>query len=443
MEKCPPSPHRRSHHHHQKSSSSSSFSRRREGKKKLFSLMIGRTKNVPNSVIIIARAARAAAAATTTAGGDENGAEVSKTGGEISSSEVIKVYPLAEPRIPLKTAGGEQINSMKELTAKAIIGEVLRMSSRDFLPTVTLVFVAGFFAQALNLGGTFLLALIQVHEVEVIAATFVVATQAWKFLCQFLVRIATFKNAYVGDKEEDGTIEKEDDNSDDNTYAKVKPKYAYGVLKQGLELYKSILIIDLRRTLSIAWNGMITIPIPYLGLMRCLDLALCVPVRIFEGKQGGENLKRSTELMLGRKILLLKTFFYLSAIASSVVGLIIGLFALLVPSLATVLLPPVGADPASLGGAAQGLVTGTAFERVWDVGTVTERSATILLLMIAVVLSFFFTLGFRQLIYVFHREVANRWIPPPPPPPRKLPEWAKKLKKKVQFWKKDDVKKST
>jgi hypothetical protein len=63
--------------------------------------------------------------------------------------------------------------------------------------------------------------------------------------------------------------------------------------------------------------------------------------------------------------------------------------------------------------------------------------------MIAVVLSFFFTLGFRQLIYVFHREVANRWIPPPPPPPRKLPEWAKKLKKKVQFWKKDDVKKST
>ena len=183
-----------------------------------------------------------------------------------------------------------------------------------------------------------------------------------KFLCQFLVRIATFKNAYVGDKEEDGTIEKEDDNSDDDKYAKVKPKYAYGVLKQGLELYKSILIIDLRRTLSIAWNGMITIPIPYLGLMRCLDLALCVPVRIFEGKQGGENLKRSTELMPGRKILLLKTFFYLSAIASSVVGLIIGLFALLVPSLATVLLPPVGADPASLGGAAQGLVTGTAVE---------------------------------------------------------------------------------
>ena len=82
-------------------------------------------------MIIIARAPRAAAA-TTTAGGVEDGAEVSKTGGEISSSEVIKVYPLAEPRIPLKTAEGEQINGMKELTAKAIIGEVLRMSSRDF-----------------------------------------------------------------------------------------------------------------------------------------------------------------------------------------------------------------------------------------------------------------------------------------------------------------------
>jgi hypothetical protein len=367
--------------------------------------------------------------------------EIAQTGekGELSSG-TIQVYPLAKPRIPIKVATeGEQINSMKELTAKAIIGEVLRMSWRDFLPTVTLVFVAGFFAQALNLGGTFFLALIQVHEVEVVAATFVVAVQAWKFLCQFLVRIATFKNAYIGDKEQDGTIEKENDNMDDK-YGKIKPKYAYGVLKQGLALYKSILVIDLRRTLSIAWNGIITIPIPYLGIMRCLDLALCVPVRIFEGKQGGENLKRSTELMLGRKILLLKTFFYLSAIASSVVGLIIGLFALLVPSLATILLPPVGADPASLGGAAQGLVTGTAFERVWDVGTVTERSATILLLMIAVMLSFFFTLGFRQLIYVFHREVANRWTPPPPPPPRKLPEWAKKLKKKVQFWKKDDEK---
>ena len=355
-----------------------------------------------------------------------------QTGGEISSEASVTVYPLAKPRIP--KVASEEINSMKELTAKAIIGEVLRISWRDFLPTVALVFVAGFFAQALNLGGTFILALIQVHEVEVIAATFVVAVQAWKFLCQFLVRTATFKNAYVGDKEEDGTLEE----SSDDTYAKVKPNYAYGVLKQGLELYKSILIIDVRRTLSIAWNSIITIPIPYLGIMRCLDLALCVPVRIFEGKHGGENLKRSTELMLGRKMLLLKTFFYLSAIASSVVGLIIGLFALLVPSLATVLLPPVGADPASLGGAAQGLVTGTAFERVWDVGTVTERSATILLLMIAVMLSFFFTLGFRQLIYVFHREVANRWTPPPTPPPGKLSNWAKKLKKKLQFWKKDD-----
>ena len=125
-------------------------------------------------------------------------------------------------------------------------------------------------------------------------------------LCQFLVRTATFKNAYVGDKEEDGTLEE----SSDDKYAKVKPNYAYGVLKQGLELYKSILIIDVAERLSIAWNSIITIPIPYLGIMRCLDLALCVPVRIFEGKHGGENLKRSTELMLGRKMLLLKTFFY-------------------------------------------------------------------------------------------------------------------------------------
>ena len=85
-----------------------------------------------------------------------------QTGGEISS-EASVVYPLAKPRIP--KVASEEINSMKELTAKAIIGEVLRISWRDFLPTVALVFVAGFFAQALNLGGTFILALIQVHEV--------------------------------------------------------------------------------------------------------------------------------------------------------------------------------------------------------------------------------------------------------------------------------------
>jgi hypothetical protein len=367
-----------------------------------------------------------------------NERSLSSTSTSISST-VALVYPLAKTRINPTT---EENMSKDDLTAKAIIGEVLRMSVRDFLPTVMLVFVAGFFAQALNLGGTFLLALIQVHEVEVIAATFVVIVQAWKFLCQFLVRIATFKNAYVGDKEEDEIRREANDNGavvadsivKEDMYAKLKPKYAYGVLKQGFELYKSILVIDLRRTISIAWNGMITIPIPYLGIMRCLDLALCVPVRIFEGKQGGDNLKRSTELMLGRKILLFKTFVYLSAIASGIVGLIIGLFALLVPSLANVLLPPLGADPAALGGAAQGLVTGTAFERVWDVGTATERSATILLLLIAVVLSFFFTLGFRQLIYVFHRECANRWTPPPPPPPKNLPKWVKKL----QFWKKKE-----
>ena len=54
-----------------------------------------------------------------------------------------------------------------------------------------------------------------------------------------------------------------------------------------------------------------------------------------------------------------------------------------------------------VGDAAAGIFTGTAFDRVWDVGTLTEKWATVLLLTCAVAGSFVFTTTLRQLLYVF------------------------------------------
>ena len=56
------------------------------------------------------------------------------------------------------------------LRARDVIRETVRMSVRDLLPCVALICVAGAAAQILNLGGTFLLALI--HDVDIVAALF-------------------------------------------------------------------------------------------------------------------------------------------------------------------------------------------------------------------------------------------------------------------------------
>jgi hypothetical protein len=99
------------------------------------------------------------------------------------------------------------------------------------------------------------------------------------------------------------------------------------------------------------------------------------------------------------------------------------------------------AATASYGDAARGIFSGSAFDRVWDVGNTTEILSTIALLCCAVIGSFAFTTTLRQLIYVMHRETVARWTPPPPPPPED-PDAAKKgiggMLRKLQFWRKDE-----
>ena len=46
--------------------------------------------------------------------------------------------------------------------------------------------------------------------------------------------------------------------------------------------WRTLLFIDARRSLSIVFNSVISWPFFYLGLVRVLDYALCVPVFLFE-----------------------------------------------------------------------------------------------------------------------------------------------------------------
>jgi hypothetical protein len=357
-----------------------------------------------------------------------------------------------------------------DLRATAVVCEVLRMSFRDLVPVATLICVAGAAAQVLNLGGTFLLALLQVHDIEVIATLFLAVVQLWKLCCENMCKIAVMRNA------------RDVDAGDAARWSRANPVNAWAAVAGAYEGYKHVLFIDARRCLSIAWNSVLTIPIPYLGLIKLLDYALCVPVFLFEGKVGAGCLKRSQELMYGSRLLLLRTAFYIVALFSIATGVVVGGFMVLCPTLPTLLLPPkvettaaaageaaaaaaawaqgaaaaVGEEAAAkaaaemvtaatsgptIGDAAAGIFSGSAFDRVWDIGTPAEKWATIALLSFAVAGSFAFTVVLRQLVYVFHREVSARWTPPPPPPPpeeRKEGGGVRGLFRKMQFWKKKD-----
>jgi large-conductance mechanosensitive channel len=214
------------------------------------------------------------------------------------------------------------------------------------------------------------------------------------------------------------------------------------------------LFIDARRLLSIAWNGFLTIPIPYLSVVKVCDYALCVPVFLFEGVHGKECLQRSEELMRGHKLRLLRAGIGVGALMSAAVGVVVGAFAAAVPSLPALLMEPqsVLADAAggageslksSAGDAAMGIFTGTAFDRVWDHGSLTEKWATVILLAFAVLGSFLFSAAVRQLLYVFYRETAARWTPPPPPEEAAAeadadaaPGPVRAFFRKMAFWKK-------
>ena len=330
--------------------------------------------------------------------------------------------------------------------------EILASTRRDFLPAATIICVAGACAQALNLGGTFVLALLNVHDVEVVAVLFLALVNFWKLCCETLARIAQFRNA------------RDVDAGEQTRFARVSLGGAWDAVARAYAAWRLVLFIDARRLLSIAWNSVLTIPIPYLGVVKLLDYALCVPVFLFEGETGARCLERSRELMLGNRLLLLRVALALAGLASLSAGLVVGVFSVLVPTLPALLTetpptppppPPRTGKPESaaseIGGgggglssaaaeAAAGIFTGSAFDRVWDVGTNAEKWATIALLTFAVVGSFAVTVTLRQTVYVFYREVRARWEPPPEPEPEGESEGKRgKIRAffaRMMFWKK-------
>ena len=323
--------------------------------------------------------------------------------------------------------------------ARDIIKETARLTFRDFGSTAAFALVAGAAAQTINLGGTFVLAVAGVHEVELVAALFLVAVQLAKAAAQAAVRVATFRNA------------RDVDCGDVSARARANPRNAWAAIKSAFRTWKYVLLVDARRLASIAWNAFLTIPIPYLALVKACDYALCVPVFLFEGARGKECLRRSEELMRGHRLRLLRAALGTGALASAAVGVVVGVFAVAVPSLPALLMAAEDAGSAaaaegaarSAGDAAMGIFTGTAFDRVWDVGSLGEKWATVALLAFAILGSFTFSAATRQLLYVFYRETAARWTPPPPPEEAAAegegdaaPGPVRAFFRKMAFWKK-------
>jgi hypothetical protein len=369
----------------------------------------------------VRRPARSSAARAARSSGDDGvgGDEASTVG---AASDAPPPLPFEVPP-PAPAA----IAADAPLKAGSIVREILASTRRDFLPAATIICVAGACAQALNLGGTFVLALLNVHDVEVVAVLFLALVNFWKLCCETLARIAQFRNA------------RDVDAGEQTRFARVSLGGAWDAVARAYAAWRLVLFIDARRLLSIAWNSVLTIPIPYLGVVKLLDYALCVPVFLFEGETGTRCLERSRELMLGNRLLLLRVALALAGLASLSAGLVVGVFSVLVPTLPALLTETPVADAAAAEAAA-GIFTGSAFDRVWDVGTNAEKWATIALLTFAVVGSFAVTVTLRQTVYVFYREVRARWEPPPEPEPEGESEGKRgKIRAffaRMMFWKK-------
>ncbi|OUS44869.1 hypothetical protein BE221DRAFT_208659 [Ostreococcus tauri] len=248
---------------------------------------------------------------------------------------------------------------------------------------LVLSLAAGIWAQSVNLGGTFVLAFFRVHTVPVVAAVFGAGVAVWKFACATFVRVAVLERAVGSTNLSSSTFK----------FSLVTFGEAWDILKAAKSSLARLLACDFRRTLSLAWNSLITIPIPYLGVIRMLDFAIAGAVVINEReKSPKEALKRSQELMYGYRLLLLRTAFLCSVVASVLVGGVIGIFLLLVPTLPKVMLPPL--DPVTgtvaTADALSGFINGAAFDRVWSWAHPSQRA--------------------RQLFYA---ETSARYVPAP------------------------------
>ena len=81
------------------------------------------------------------------------------------------------PPFDVPAAPPARLTAPEKLRARDVVAEVIRMAARDFFPASMLICVAGAAAQTLNLGGTFILAILNVHDVEIVAALFLLCVQ--------------------------------------------------------------------------------------------------------------------------------------------------------------------------------------------------------------------------------------------------------------------------
>ena len=314
------------------------------------------------------------------------------------------------------------------LTAVGVVAGVARGTARDATTALALALAAGCWAQAVNLGGTFLLALVGAHEIPIVAATFALGAAGWKFACAQMVRAETLRRAAA--RTEGGGA----------SASALGFRDAFAALGASRSRLRPLLVVDARRTLSIAWNSLITVPVPYLGLIRLLDYAVAGCVIVNEPERtAGEALKRSQELMYGYRWLALRAAFLCSTAAAALVGGVVGVFVALFPTLPRLMVPlvdPVTGVATTAGDALAGFINGAAFDRVWVMGSPAERAATMALLACGLTLSFLFTLGFRELVSLLYVETKARYVPPPPASAQDGSEGVS-VWRRLQFWRKD------
>ena len=179
------------------------------------------------------------------------------------------------PPFDVPAAPPARLTAPRKLRARDVVAEVIRMAALgDFSPASMLICVAGAAAQTLNLGGTFILAILNVHDVEIVAALFLLCVQFWKLCCENLAKIAHFRNA----RDVDAGVA--------SRFERLNALRACDAAREAYAAWRLVLFIDARRLLSIAWNSVITIPVPYLGVVKPLTTRFRVPRLPLRGKDG-------------------------------------------------------------------------------------------------------------------------------------------------------------
>jgi hypothetical protein len=212
-----------------------------------------------------------------------------------------------------------------------------------------------------------------------------------------------------------------------------------GALRAAAPSFTTVLAAELRRAISVAWQGFLTFPVPVFALPKLLDLALVMPLLALERAAPlpaapaapaaaadkapkppgpvGAALARSTALMAARRATLCAAALLLLAGFAAVAAA--GAAALLaaVPSLASTLVPlplPVGT---TVGDVAASFASGDAFARVFEGGTEAQQAALTAAIAGGAILRWAAVAALRCLAYATWCEAAARG----PVPPRTYP----------------------